>query len=253
MNPLRRRAALSLGAAALTGCSGWRLPAHNAMDVLYDDRACPRTQAPVLLVFLPGANMAPAELEQEGFVAALRQRHMAVDVRLPDAHMGFVHDGSMLERLDRDVIGPARAQGYQRIWLAGISLGGFVALAYAMTHPGEVEGVLCIAPYLGPRALIQDMAAAGGPAAWRQKTPTPGDAPMEQRVWSWLAARPASTPPLWLAHGTEDRFAEGHRMLADLLPPERVASTPGGHTWAPWKRLWAQWLDRGLLPGNCAA
>lgn len=253
MNLSRRRAALTVGAAALTGCTGMRLPAHIAMDVLSDDRACPRTQAPALLVFLPGANMAPAELQQEGFVAALRQRHVAVDVLLPDANMGYVHDGNMLERLDRDVIGLARAQGYRRIWLAGISLGGFVSLAYAMTHPGEVEGVLCIAPYLGPRSLLQDIAAAGGPAAWRRKTTTKSDAPMEQRVWSWLAERPAAAPPLWLAVGNEDRFAEAHRVLADLLPPENVTRTPGGHTWAPWKLLWTQWLDRGLLSGTCPA
>ena len=33
--------------------------------------------------------------------------------------------------------------------------------------------------------------------------------------------------------------------------PTRAA--PGGHDWAPWRSLWAQWLDRGLLPRTCTA
>jgi SNF2 family DNA or RNA helicase len=32
-------------------------------------------------------------------------------------------------------------------------------------------------------------------------------------LWQWLAALPADAPPLYLGYGTEDRFAEGHRVL----------------------------------------
>jgi len=223
------------------------------MDVLYDDRACPATLAPVLLVLLPGAHMAPQELEEQGFVAAVRQRKLAVDVAVPDAHMGYVYDGSMLGRLHDDVIAPARAQGYRRIWLAGISLGGFVAMGYAARHPGAIEGLVTLAPYLGRRPLVQAIADAGGPAAWRQ-TAQPRDASdFDHELWMGLSARPASAPPLYLGYGREDRFAEGHALLAGLLPPSQVTTAPGGHDWAPWRQLWLQWLDRGLLPTACTA
>jgi pimeloyl-ACP methyl ester carboxylesterase len=227
------------------------------MPQVFDDQACPRTQAPVLLVLLPGAHMAPEELLREGFVQAVRQRQLAVDVRIADAHLGYVVEGSMLKRLHQDVVMPARAQGYRRIWLAGISLGGYVAMGYAQQHPGQVEGIFAIAPYLGRRPLVQAVAAAGGPAPWRASAQPRDAQDHDHALWMWLtqpgvhAAASAGMPPLYLGYGTEDRFAQGHALLAGLLPSSRVATAPGGHDWPPWRTLWAQWLDRGLLPRSC--
>jgi pimeloyl-ACP methyl ester carboxylesterase len=259
-SPQRRHALATAGALVLSnglaGCALLFRPSPIKMDVLYDDRGC-TLQAPVLLVLLPGANMAPAEMEREGFVAALRQRRLAVDVAIADAHLGYVYDGSVLSRLHEDVIAPARAQGYRRIWLAGISLGGFVAMGYALQHPGEIEGLVALAPYLGRQQLQQEITAAGGPVAWRRgaqarQANDNGDTDdTDQRLWLWLSALPASAPPLWLGYGRDDRFAAGHRMLAELLPPTRVSTAEGGHEWSPWRALWSQWLDRGLLPTAC--
>ena len=245
--------ALAAAAAASTGCGVLTGPIRQTMDVRYDDRACPGTLAPVLLVLLPGANMTADELEREGFVAAVRERRLAVDVQIADASLAYVIDGSVLQHLHADVIAPARAAGYQRIWLAGISLGGYVALAYAQQHPGSIEGLLLTAPYLGRRPLVQAIVDAGGPAAWR-RTAQPRDAnDIDHALWMWLSALPADAPPIWLGYGSEDRFAESHRLLATLLPEARVRSAPGGHDWPPWRALWAQWLGAGLLPSNCSA
>ena len=221
------------------------------MELLHDDGPC-ATQAPVLLVLLPGANMTPTEMLDEGFVRALRQRGLAVDVLLVGASLSYVYDGSMLDRLRDDVIAPYRARGYRRIWLAGISLGGFVAMGYALTNPGQIEGIVALAPYLGRRPLVQEVAAAGGPAAWTTSA-VPREDDVDQRLWRWLARLPADAPALHLGYGTEDRFAEGHRLLASILPPQRVLTAAGGHDWAPWRQLWAAWLDRGHLPAACAA
>ena len=43
---------------------------------------------------------------------------------------------------------PAQGDGYRRIWLAGISLGGFASLGMLMRQTDSIEGVLTIAPYL---------------------------------------------------------------------------------------------------------
>ncbi|MDE2275868.1 MAG: alpha/beta hydrolase [Burkholderiales bacterium] len=256
--PPRRAVLAALGAAAgLGGCAAWR--AHRALplDTWVDDGGCPATLAPVLLVLLTGAHMAPQEMVQQGFIAAVRQRHLAVDVTVADANLRYAYDGTLLERLHDDVMAPARAAGWRRIWLGGISLGGYAALLYAMRNPGAIEGLTLIAPYLGRPPLLRAIAAAGGPAAWQR---TAGPAPagdIDHALWHWLAAPPAVmrpiAPPIWLGYGTEDRLIEGDRLLATLLPADRVATAPGGHDWPPWRALWARWLDRGLLPGHCPA
>jgi pimeloyl-ACP methyl ester carboxylesterase len=250
----RRQAAALLAAGGLSGCSLLWRPSNIKMDVLYDDTpVCTAVQAPVLLVLLPGANMATAELQREGFFDAVRQKKLAVDVIAADAHLGYLYDGSMLRRLHDDVIAPARAQGYRRIWLAGISLGGFVAMGYALKHPGQIEGLFVMAPYVGRRPLLQAVVAAGGPQAW-VRSAQPRDAKdVEHEVWAWLAAPPAGAPPVYLGYGREDRFAEGHRVMATALPTDRVSLEPGGHDWPPWRALWAGFLARGLLPTRCAA
>ena len=255
MTRARRTALLGLGAlsaAALGACGSLFRPTPLTMELLHDDRACAQ-QAPVLLVLLPGANMAPAEMQAEGMVEALRRRQLAVDVVIAGAGLEYVYDGSILERLRDDVIAPYRARGYRRLWLAGISLGGFVAMGYAMRNPGQVEGIVALAPYLGRRTLVQEVADAGGALRWQASAQPRGADDVDHALWQWLATRPAGTPALHLGYGSDDRFAQGHALLAALLPPAQVQTVPGGHDWQPWRRLWSDWLDRGLLPGTCAA
>jgi pimeloyl-ACP methyl ester carboxylesterase len=252
MSTTRRAAALMAASLLLPGCTGWPRLRPLPMDQLHDDRGCPGTVAPTLLVLLPGANMTPDELQAEGFLDAVRARGLAVDVLAAHTHLGLVYEGRVLERLESEVLTPARARGHRRIWLAGISLGGFIALTYAMRHPGRIAGVVLLAPYLGRRPLVQAVAAAGGAAAWRG-TARPRDAQdIDHELWQWLSALPPEAPPLYLGYGSDDRFAEGHRLLAELLPPGHVRQVPGGHDWAPWRRLWAEWLDRGLLDASCS-
>ncbi|HVS00502.1 MAG TPA: hypothetical protein VMW27_28025, partial [Thermoanaerobaculia bacterium] len=48
------------------------------------------------------------------------------------------------------------------------------------------------------------------------------------------------------------RFVRSHGLLADVLPPERVITLPGHHTWRTWSRLWSAVLDAGVVPGRGA-
>lgn len=236
-------------AATLAGCAQTR-PATNPMQQLSDLSGCAAPTA-ALVVMLPGAYSKPGEFIDEGFVAALRERGLAADVTIADAHLGYFTDRTVLERLRQDVVLPARAAGYRQIWLVGISLGGLAALGYATRHGEEIDGVLAIAPYPGTQALQREIVAAGGPRAWRQAVPAPG-ADLEREVWWWLAGGDAARqPPVYLGHGRGDRFATGLDLMAGTLPPERAATVAGGHDWAPWRALWNGWLERGLLPAGC--
>ena len=120
-------------------------------------------QASVLVVMLPGAYSVPRDFIDQGFVSRLHAQGFAVDVALADAHVGYAENGTLLERLRDDVIVPAQRDGYRRIWLVGISLGGFASLGSLMRQPDSIEGVLAIAPYVGSPALLQAGRCCGWP------------------------------------------------------------------------------------------
>ncbi|MEO7245293.1 MAG: alpha/beta hydrolase, partial [Rubrivivax sp.] len=163
-------------------------------------------------------------------------------------------DRSVLDRLQADVLGPARAAAPARpIWLVGISLGAFAALGVLARRPETIDGAVLIAPYPGRRPLLQRIERAGGVATWaRDAAPeTPDD--LEFDIWSMLAApgTASARPPVYAAYGRADRFADGQRLLASTLPPSQVWTRPGGHDWSVWRPLWSDWLARGLLPRGC--
>ncbi|MFM2069129.1 MAG: hypothetical protein RLZZ584_4038 [Pseudomonadota bacterium] len=255
--------------AALGGCAWLTIPPTRIpMNVLRPPGPCDGTAgtpssgaaaaaaaADTLVVMLPGVYSRPQEFVDEGFVDALVRQGARVEVAVVDAHLGYYNDRSVLRRLRDDVIGPARARGVRQIWLVGISLGGFAALAYGARHGDEITGVVALAPYLGPRRLLQEISDAGGPQLWRTQVPAPGPDEADRAIWAHYGAGPAPLPAsaVYLGYGDTDRFEDSHRLFASLLPARQVSTTPGGHDWRAWRRLWDGWLARGLLPARCTA
>ena len=156
----------------------------------------------ILLVMLPGVNDVPEDFLKRGFVEAIRNRGLPVDVVAADAHMEYYAKHSIIDRLAADVIAPARKQGYARIWLMGISLGGFGSMAYVCEHATEIEGVILLAPYLGPRGLIDEIGRAGGLNSWQPGKMLRDDE--ERRVVAWLKeyrAKNPTLPAIYLGYG----------------------------------------------------
>jgi hypothetical protein len=92
---------------------------------------------------------------------------------------------------------------------------------------------------------------AGGLATWNPAQSIATD--LERRTLLWLRdllARQARAPALYLGYAQDDRFAPGHRLLADLLPEERVVTAEGGHDWDSWARLWRLVLERSPFSGQ---
>ena len=246
--PSRRRCvgvavALS-GALALTGCMPPIRPVQARMDRVLDP-AQPGQRADTLLVLLPGAYDTPQDFVHQGFVAAVRERQLPVDLLLLDAHTGYYTSQQIVHRLLSEVLQPARAQGYARIWLAGISLGGYGALMFARQHAGLVDGVFVMAAFLGRRDLPAAIGRAGGLRAWDGQLD--GADAHDLALWRWLRQRATASaplqPPLWIGYGEDDRFVASNRLVAATLPPEQVLVTQGGHEWAPWRYLWGRFLD----------
>jgi pimeloyl-ACP methyl ester carboxylesterase len=217
------------------GCA-WMYPTVVPLRTLAYPAAAGR-RADTLLVLLPGRGDQAASFADHGFVADVHASTLSVDVVAVDAHIGYYMKETIVERVWNDVLLPARQRGYRRIWIAGISMGGLGALAIARVHGDAIERLFLLGPYLGPADLMRQIAAAGGPARWTPNDPND----IYQKLWRWLkgyADPAAQRPALTLGFTTGDRLAPGHRLLSQILPPERVLEGDGGHDWKSWRKLW---------------
>ncbi len=148
------------------------------------------TVAPTRMVWLPGAYHSPQDFLEAGFDArGARAR--------PAARSGIRRCKARASGRSRRARAAAAARSLRRrehsgcrsIWLAGISLGGFLALDYAATHPDRWDGLCLLAPYLGNRMLIAEIAAAPGLAAWQPGPLAQSDE--ERRIWRFIQAQRA--------------------------------------------------------------
>lgn len=204
--------------------------------------------AKTLVVLLPGRFDSPEDFRQAEFPQLAAQAGADVDMLAVDAHMGYYLKRTVVDRLREDVIGPARKR-YDRIWLAGVSLGGTGSLLYAAEHPDDVDGILLIAPFLGEAEVIREVQEAGGLAGWKAPEPLdPRD--FQRQMWVWLGRYKGGKEgrvPLYLGYGTQDSFALPNGALAKELPAERVFRVEGGHDWKAWRALWEQFVQTGAL------
>jgi pimeloyl-ACP methyl ester carboxylesterase len=224
-----------LTALSAAGCAFLRSGARP-LNVVEFDSQTPRHDT--LIVLLPGIGDRARDFERFGFVQAVRRHELPVDMIAVDAHLGYYLNNSLTQRLRQEVLLPAQRHGYSHIWLVGISLGAMGSMLYANETPLDIDGILAIAPYMGSDKTVADVKAAGGPRRWQPEPTLPGD--FRPEAWLWLKGyRPGEgAPALFLAYGKDDRFAEAHELIADMLPPDRVIRLPGGHDWQTWLKLW---------------
>jgi pimeloyl-ACP methyl ester carboxylesterase len=191
------------------------------------------------MIWLPGAYHSARDFLHAGFAQAVIDRQAALDLTFIDLEMQHLDDRAALQRLRSDIVLPALASGAS-VWLAGISLGGALALDYASSYPDALAGLCLLAPYLGNRMLIAEIAAAGGLTAWDPGELAETDS--ERRIWRHLKTR-ASSYSLFLGYGRDDRFSPAHSLLAKALPADAVEVIEGGHEWRTWSKLWENFLD----------
>lgn len=200
--------------------------------------------AATLMVLLPGAYMTPEDYEKEGFFHAVAERGLPLDLVAVDLDLSAISEGSALPAVQAEILQPARAQGYEKIWLGGISLGGLLALCHHADTPGAVDGLCLLAPYPGSRLTTNAIARAGGLAQWQASPEEMGDP--EFRAWRWLQ-KPPPEFPVYVGYGSEDRFAGGMKQIAECFPVAARHAIAGGHEWPVWQLLWAHFLDSGYL------
>ena len=138
----------------------------------------------------------------------------------------------------------------RRTFVAGLSMGGYGALKWALRRPEMFGGAASLSgttDIVGRLAAItpdryKEFAAIFGPRL---------QVPEEDNLFS-LAEKisPESCPRLYLACGDQDKFLRFNRdfagRLARLGLPAQYHEAPGDHNWAFWDR-WIQPAIRFLL------
>src|ERR1700755_1180828 len=103
-----------LSAWALCACASW-LPAPAPMRQVEWRR--PGAHARCLVVFLPGLGDDAEDFDHHGFVADVTRRGLSVDIVAAQATLGYYARGTFPDRLNTDIVGPARTRGYEQVWL----------------------------------------------------------------------------------------------------------------------------------------
>jgi len=200
--------------------------------------------APLRVVMLPAAYSGPDDFVRAGFVAAVRERSLEVDLVFAAVELAEVTARTVVPRIRQQLIQPALADGCA-VWLGGISLGGYLALCCAERHPRELAGLCVFAPYLGSHIVTGEIARAGGVDTWVPRELRDDDD--EQRLWRFIKTLRTGPLPVHLGLGSEDRFAPRHRLMAAALSAQDVDAVSGGHDWPTWQRLWERFLDTRLI------
>lgn len=199
-----------------------------------------------LVVMLPGRWSRPEEFQQEGLMQLARDHWPQARIVASNLHLGYYTNRVIVDRLHHDVILPAKRDGVQEIIVVGVSMGGLGALIYDLEHPGIIDRMILLSPFVGDEKVVSEIDAAGGVRSWN-----PG--PIEEKDFSrklwlglkreWLGQR--QRPEVILACGDKDRLRPSNeRFASDFLKPREVIRLPGDHDWPTWRTAFAMALEK---------
>lgn len=237
--------ALLASLLAVAGC----IPIRDADRPIATHLVRSEQAATRLVVVLPGRADDLDALRDSGMAEAIQGAWPDADVLLAELTLGYYMQGRAPERLHAEVIAPARERGgYREVWLVGASMGGMGVLLYDRLHPGEMDGLVLLAPYLGDRGLLRDIGDAGGIARWDAGPKQDVNADTWQReMWRHIqgwSRDPRQAGRVWLAYGDRDRLRDAMPLLIPALPKDQVLVREGGHAWTVWSPAIGEVLRR---------
>jgi pimeloyl-ACP methyl ester carboxylesterase len=230
---------------ALGGC----MPIRDADQPIATHLVRAPQPATRLVVVLPGRADDLDALRASGMAEAIQGAWPDADVLLAELTLSYYMQGRAPERLHAEAIAPARERGrYREVWLAGASMGGMGVLLYDRLHPGEMDGLVLLAPYVGDRALLREIGDAGGVARWEAGPKQDVNADTWQReIWRHIqgwSRDPEQSGRVWVAYGDRDRLRNAMPLLAPAVPQDQVLVREGGHTWTVWSPAIGEVLRR---------
>jgi pimeloyl-ACP methyl ester carboxylesterase len=197
-----------------------------------------KSPATRLVVVLPGRADDLGGLRDSGMADAIHAQWPDADVLYAAVTVDYYQQGDASRRLHDEVIAPARTRGYRSVWLAGASMGGMGTLVYDAQYPGELDGMLLLAPYLGDYDLLAEIDHAGGVMRWNGGPSEGFTVDSWQRdLWRYIKALANDrdrSGRIWLAYGDEDRLRKAMPLLIPALHAQQVFVREGGHKWSVW-------------------
>ncbi len=197
-----------------------------------------------LVVLLPTVAGNGKLYEQQGLIDIIRKQGAVVDIMAIDVQPTLYVKKRIVKKMKSRIIDPAKARGYEHIYLLGTSLGGHAALLYAMEYPQDIEGLFLFSPYISDPFVTKIITEAGGLQKWDVCPQFAWE--YSCNLWKLIRAYvsdPERQASVFLGYGTGDRFVESCHVLAEVLPPENVFTTSGGHSWKTWHKLWGKTLN----------
>lgn len=199
-----------------------------------------------LVVVLPGRADDLAAMRRSGMAEAVHSAWPDADVILTGLAMDYYMQGRAPQRLHEEIVLPARRYGYAEVWLAGASMGGMGTIMYDHAYPGEMDGLILLAPYLGEEPLLREIEGSGGITKWQAGPRAPlSRETLQRELWrhvqSWRDD-PGRAGTVWLAYGDRDRLKRAMPLVAPVLPADQVLVREGGHDWKVWSSVTSEIL-----------
>ena len=201
-----------------------------------------------LVVMLPGRGDDLASLESKHIAQTIQTAWPDADVILTGLTMPFYRQGQAARRLHDEIIEPQQRSGNRDLWIIGISLGGMGSMLYEREYPGQAHGLMLLSPYLGEKAIHNEIRAAGGLAEWDAGPLQATNADtFQHELWrtakTWQET-PARASAVWLAYGSNESFRQPIELMSPALPADHVLMLPGGHDWKLWNTALRELLNR---------
>ncbi|MEZ4452680.1 MAG: alpha/beta hydrolase [Nannocystaceae bacterium] len=227
-----------LPAAGPLSALGCKAIGHEVTPPWYELRYRDDRSADTLLLIAAGATDTPDVLHQHGVFTLLRERGCKSDIVVLYRLAASYVLGDVADDLHADVV--AQGERKRRTWL-GMSAGGLVTFDYARAYPGEIDRIVALAPFLGPKLVIDEVVAAG---SLDRYVPSPPIETIEE-TWLWLRgyAEGAERPHLDLLWGQQDPGVRALDFLGAALPEAQRFTGPGDHEWPSFMRLLGEYLE----------
>ena len=200
-----------------------------------------------LIILLSGRGASDTYFEDNEWVEIARDYGSDVDFIAPYAHFGYYMSQSLVTRLNKDVIIPAKKHGYKSISIAGISMGGLGSILYSSKFPDDIDRIYLISPYLGKDDVQEQVRQAGGLGQWQLKDENADD--WNYLIWQRLKLMlqdPEMKTKIFLGYGKQDRL-NGHDVLAQDIPESQVISLSGGHKDVVFSDIWKAMYEKGFM------